>query len=321
MSARVEKRLAIVGAPRAVDPYLDALRDFPELVLDAVVEPDPNRVVRPELRRAQRFDDVGDMIHDRAVPDVALLATPPGDHFDEAQALLRAGADLLVLAPLATRSVEAEGLIELAERAGRELTTAIPARVSPAIQSARRTVTGGSIGRLCYLEVSLSEKRDPRASWRGDPARSGGGVWMQLGAEALDIAELLGGPVQRLRMLDQRERQGAGVEDEVCVECDHGDGLVSRLCLSWNGERSDPIARLFGDGGELLIGRTQAVVRSQDEHRVCGPGYDRREACRALLAEHLRRRCSLYPPVDTGPATVGWIEAAYHSLRDQRWQP
>ena len=142
---------------------------------------------------------------------------------------------------------------------------------------------------------------------------------MQLGPQALDLAQMLAGRVERVRMLELSTQQGAGVDDEVWVECDHGDDRRSRLRLSWNEQRTDPIAHCVGETGELLVGPSQTILRRDSEDRVWGPGFDLRDACRSQIAEHLRRRCSLNPPIDSGPETVAWIEAAYRSLRDQRW--
>ena len=319
MSARVEKRLGVVGLPQAARRYLEVLGDFPELVPYALVIDE--EVSPPEpLHSARRFASVEDMIRYRSLPDIALVCTPPAEHLADGEALLRAGVDLLILAPLATCFDDAERLVDCAERSGRELTTAGPGRLSPALLAARMALDEGVLGDLHHVAATLSEKRDPRASWRGDPTRSGGGVWMQLGPEAIDTVETLAGPIERIRMLSLEERQGAGVEDEVEVECDHGGERRSRIRLSWNEERPDPVAHCFGDLGELLVGRSQTVLRREAGDEVCGAGDERRAACREQLSEHLRRRCSLHPPLDTGPVTVAWIEAAYHSLRDQRWQ-
>jgi predicted dehydrogenase len=317
VSARVEKRFAVVGSLHAARFFLDVLPEFPELLLDAVVSPQAHEPgFTPRVRRFQSLDD---LIRYRALPDVALLCTPPGDHLEAGLSLLRVGADLVVLPPLATRFEDAERLLEFAERAGRELTTAIPSRLSPALLGARVELDSGRLGSLHYVGVSLSDMCDPRASGRSDPERSGGGVWMQLGPQALDIVELLAGPVERVRMLESHSKQGAGVEDEVRVECDHGAGRRSRIALSWNERWTDPIAHCVGDDAELLVGDSQTIVRRNGRDRRCGPGYDPRDACRALLSEHLRRRCSLEPPIDTGPETVAWLESAYHTLGTERW--
>ena len=319
MSATVEKRIALIGACRSSHRYLDAARDFPELVPAALVDARGAALARTAFADLPHYGSLAEMLR-AGVPDVAIVCCPPGDHLAACSPLLRAGVDLLVEAPLATQHAEAEQLLELAERTGRELTTATPFRVAPALERTRVLLAAGAIGRLRRVEASLADKRSPRGSWREDPVRAGGGVWMQLGPDAIDLLSAAAGPVQRIRTTRLGERQGSGVEDEALVETEHRHGVVGSASVSWNSERTRPLLHCSGDEGELLVGDTQTILRRATGDQVVGPGVDPRDACVASLTEHLRRRCALHPPADTGADTVRWIEAAYQSSRDQAWR-
>jgi len=78
-------------------------------------------------------------------------------------------------------------------------------------------------------------------------------VLLELGGDALEIAERIAGPLQRIQLAESANAQGAEVEDEVRVETDHGDGLLASLRLSWNDSTARPIARCIGDRGEISI--------------------------------------------------------------------
>lgn len=320
MSATVEKRLALVGTGTAAARYIEVLPGFPELVPCGVVEPDSRASAQSPFHELRHFERVHELLRRGLIPDIAIVCTPPGDHVDDVLPLLQAGVDVIVHPPLASRPLEAEHLLEMAECAGRELTTATPERLSACLRSAADVVRSGRIGPLRQVECTLSTKCDARSGWHRDPTRSGGGVWMQLGARAIDVLEHFLGPIQRIRILELRERQGAGVEDEVVAETDHGEAGLGRVRVSWNEQLSSPLARLVGELGELALGSTQVILRADDGETVLCPGYDEREAYAAVLREHLRRRCIIDPPIDSGPDTVSWIEAAYRSVRDQRWQ-
>ncbi len=319
MSATVEKRIAVIGACRSSRRYLDAARDFPELVPAALVDAHGGALARTAFAELPHYGSVAEMLR-AGVPDVAIVCCPPGDHLAACSPMLRAGVDLLVEAPLAPRHEEAEQLLELAERTGRELTTATPLRLAPALERARVLLAAGAIGKLRRVEAALADKRTPGGSWRADPVRSGGGVWMQLGPGAIDLLSVAAGPVERIRMTHQAERQGCGVEDEAVVETGHRDGIVGSASVSWNAERTLPLLHCSGDEGELLVGHTQIILRRSTGDQVVGPGVDSREACVASLTEHLRRRCALHPPAETGADTVRWIQAAYQSSRDGAWR-
>jgi predicted dehydrogenase len=319
MSATVEKSFALIGACRSSRRYLDAARDLPELSASALVDAHGGALARTAFAELPHYATVAEMLR-AGVPDVAIVCCPPGDRMAVCGPLLRAGVDLLVEAPLATRASEAEELLELAERTGRELTTAIPMRLAPAVERVRVLLEAGAVGTLRRVEVNLANKRSPRGSWRADPARAGGGVWMQLGPEALDLLSVAAGPVQGIRMCYLGEQQGCDVEDEAKVETEHRGGVAGSARVSWNGERTLPLLQCSGDEGELLVGDTQTILRRDTGDLVVGPGLDQREACVATLTEHLRRRCSLHTPIETGADTVQWIEAAYQSFRDQAWR-
>jgi predicted dehydrogenase len=261
MPAVLVKSIALVGAGRAARSWLELLPEFPEMSLVAAVDPDADRM---RGIRARGFASVAAMLDAGCVPRIALLCTPPSLHLELAEPLLRAGVDVLVEPPLATTPADADRIAEISERVDRCAVTCARLRSATAIAAARLRIGAGSIGRLCAVEVSLGEKRDAREGWRGDPALSGGGVWMELGPDALDAVEALAGPVRRIRVLDVATRQGADVEDEVRVETAHDGGVVGVLRVSWNDIPARPIARCVGDRGEIVLGSAQTVLRSED---------------------------------------------------------
>lgn len=320
MSAVAQKDVAILGLGEAAEPYLDALDSFPELRLIATVDPveRPERASLPEDSVA--FRSVEQMLHNRRVPDIAVICAPPATHADLAIPLLHAGVDLLIESPLATTPDDADWIDATAERLNRVLVTAAPFRASLAVLEAKVAIAAGRIGNLLGVEAVLSAKRDASQGWRSDPMLSGGGVWMDLGPGALDVVEALIGPIERIRMLECRQEQSGGVEDEAVVETSHGSRGSARILLSWNKKLVEPIARCVGSSGEILIGWSQAVLRSGGRDQVLSSGHDQATACRALLTGLLRRRLSPDPAADHGALAVSWIHAAYRSLRDKAWQ-
>jgi predicted dehydrogenase len=320
MSAVAEKKLAIVGLGAASRPYLEALEVFPELRLVAAIEPDARRRRAHAGRGTRIFESVADLLRYRAVPDLAIVCSPSATHTETSVALLRAGSDLLVESPLATTPHDADCIESAAERLGRVLVTAAPFRSSLAVVEARNAIAAGRIGRLQGIQATLASKRDAGDGWRADPSLSGGGVWMELGPAALDVAEALAGSTERIRMIVCAQRQGAGIEDEVVVETHHTDDVIARMHLNWNRETTVPIARCIGDRGEILIGWTQTVLRTSETSEAISVGHDETALCQAIIADALRRRLDSDPPIDHGAQAVAWIHAAYRSLRDRSWQ-
>ena len=318
MPAVLDKTLALVGAGRAGRDWLEILPEFPEITLAAAVDPDAER-----LRgvRARGFASVAAMLDAGLVPRVAILCTPPSLHLDLIEPMLRAGVDVLVEPPLATTPADADRIAELAERSDRCATTATRLRTASAVAAARTRISGGAIGRLCAVEISLGVKRDAREGWRGDPALSGGGAWMELGPDALDAVEAFAGPVRRIRVLESASLQRADVEDEVRVETEHDGGVLGILRVSWNDQASRPIARCVGDRGEITLGRAQTVLRSEDGgEEILAGALDSSTALATVLNDFLRECRGRERRVDSGAQTLAWIHAGYRSVATRRWE-
>ena len=301
MSALKEKQIAIIGTGEPATVYREVLADFPELALHA------------------QIDSADALLLNGRVPHLAVICTPPARHLEEVRPLLHAGVDVLVECPLAATRADAEEITSIAERLGRTAMTADKFRVFEAVREARRLIDAGRIGRLVYVEATRAGKLDATSGWYGDPDSSGGGVWMGYGPDALDVVEMLAGPVEQIRMWKEH-RQGGVSEDEVRVETDHGSGLVSRIELSWNREVPAPIARCVGERGEILVGWAQSVLSTERGRETFADGYDEREVRRALLGRFLRERRRSEPVEDRGGQALGWIEAAYRSLDSERWE-
>jgi predicted dehydrogenase len=321
MSAVSLKTLALVGHGAAAREWIAAAAELPELELSAGVDPDPDQRAPLAARGLRTFESVAELLTSTCAPDVAILCTPPAHRLETAEPLLRAGVDLLIEPPLATVPDHADRIAELSERIDRIALTIGRFRGHGGVTAAAARIAAGDIGRLCTLEISLGEKRDAREGWRGDPALSGGGVWLELGGDALEVAEALAGPLRRLHMTESSFVQGGEVEDEVRVETDHGGGLFATLRLSWNPASARPIARCIGDRGEISVGWAQtSLVREDGSRTVLAGAHDPHAARVAVLRDFLRERRSPERRVDSGAQSLGWLHAAYRSASSGRFE-
>jgi predicted dehydrogenase len=319
VSAVAAKRLAIIGLGRIAASYRDVLDEVPELELAAIVEPEPQRATEARREGLAVFPSVDEMLGSFGAPHVAIVCTPPVSHYEVAQPLLHAGVDLLIEKPLAPTPEEADRISETAERLGRTIMTAAKFRVTEALRETRRLIEEGRVGRLVYIENTFSGKLDPNASWHGDPTISGGGVWMDNGPHSIDVIETLVGPIERIRMLEEKRLQQTAVEDEIRAEAEHAGGILSNIHLSWNDQIAAPIARVVGTEAEILVGWAQTLVRADGRDEIVAGGYDKRYAFRALLERFLSRRLKAQES-DHGAQSVAWIHAGYRSLGSRDWE-
>src|SRR5262249_836245 len=131
---------------------------------------------------------------------------------------------------------------------------------------------------------------------------AGGGVLMDLGPAALELAEQLAGPLQQIRVVDADRLQRSEVEDRVLLETAHRGGATTAIQLTWNDGDARPRARCRSGQAEVLLTETDPDGRA------------------ALLRELLARRLERDAIFDEGARTLGWLHAAYRSRELGRWQ-
>jgi predicted dehydrogenase len=127
----------------------------PELDFWGLCEMNPERVGKfasryPDARTCASFDEV---LADPAV-DAVSIATPPATHYALVKQALEAGKHVLVEKPLATSTVEAEFLLELAKRKGLVLMPGHTFLYSPPVNKVRDLIVSGELGEIYFITSS-----------------------------------------------------------------------------------------------------------------------------------------------------------------------
>jgi predicted dehydrogenase len=129
---------------------------------------------------------------------VAIVA-PDDAHHAIATAALAAHLPVLCEKPLARTVAEAAELARRAEAAGVATKMGFGFRYSPALRRLAELVAEGHVGRPHTLTLASQNAQfmDPAAPlhWKMERARAGGGVFVEYGVHALDLARWLGGEV------------------------------------------------------------------------------------------------------------------------------
>lgn len=185
--------------------------------------------------------------------DAVVIATPSALHEEYATAALRAGKYVLCEKPLALTADGVERLLAV-PGARERLLVAMNQRFRPDAQALRSFVAGGELGEILYLKAGWLTRGSARSrrSWRQRKAISGGGAFMDLGVQMLDLALWLqGAPApQRVSAQMHRERDGE-VEDAAVVMVRLSGGGVIVLEVNWNlrGDRDRQFLHVVGSSG------------------------------------------------------------------------
>jgi predicted dehydrogenase len=106
-------------------------------------------LARPDLRV---FEDAEEVLM-RPDLDAVVIATPVATHFPLARTALSAGKHVLVEKPISATSAEAEELTALAARINRTLMVDHTFLFTGAVQTIKRTVDSGQLGKICYFDT------------------------------------------------------------------------------------------------------------------------------------------------------------------------
>ena len=192
--------------------------------------------------------------------DAVALCTPNHVHRPQAEAAFEAGLDVLVEKPIANTVADGLALAEAAEQAGRVLMVGHNMRFGAAVRWGHGLIASGRLGRIVSAEFHFSSDtalRLPVGSWRLHPERCPLLPMMQLGVHAVDLAQVLVGPVRSVSARARAVTTPAGVVDSVAalVEIEGGalGTVVSNYC--------SPVAfRFHVAGTEGALDGTPLVV-------------------------------------------------------------
>jgi predicted dehydrogenase len=228
-------RVAVIGGGFGQQVHVPAFRlderARVELLCLSTVERARERADRLGVPRAS--GDWRAVVADPQI-DVVALSVPPALQAEMAIAAARAGKHLLAEKPLALTAIEGETIVEALRSAGRIGAIDFEFRELPAWLRARQLLGEGAIGRVkqVYVEwrVETFAYRDPRPSWKRDPA-AGGGTLNLFASHTVDALAWMLGPIERVAARLISPVPGAA-EARVDAWLSAGDGTPVSLSIA-----------------------------------------------------------------------------------------
>jgi predicted dehydrogenase len=241
--------VALVGCGNISAQYLASLPQLSNLRLVSVtdaVEAAAERVAAEQGVPARSLEDV---LADPEV-DLVLNLTPPQLHAPLTIAALEAGKHVYLEKPFAVGADEATQMLAAAERSGRRIGSAPDTVLGIGIQTARRLIDDGQIGRpVAATAFMMSPGHE---GWHPNPGfyyLRGGGPLLDMGVYYLTALVTLLGPIAEVsamssRMRTERKVPDAGprageilpveVDTYVAATLRHDSGVISTLIVSFD---------------------------------------------------------------------------------------
>jgi predicted dehydrogenase len=185
-----------------------------------------------ELARATgaRLSTFDDLVAER-LGDIAIVATPPASHVDDAIRLLEAGYQVVVEAPIACSLADADRLIDAEQRVGRQVLYSEHLVASPVVDGLLADVAG--IGALTHLSARAIQAPP---TWRTASGQEwGGGALFDLGVHPVGVAlrtamEADAGPPELLTAVIT---DASTDREHATVRLHFAAGLVATIVVGW----------------------------------------------------------------------------------------
>lgn len=293
MSRRGPVGVGVVGCGNISNEYLRTMAGLPDLQLVGVADLDRSRAEAQAAKYGISF--AGGTVELLARDDVELIVnlTIPAAHAEVGRQAITAGKHVWTEKPIATDRASARALLEAAAAAGLVVGCAPDTVLGPGIQTARRLVERGDIGKP-LVALALMQNPGPDL-WHPDPTflyAAGAGPLFDLGPYYLTALVLLLGSVTRVaalgaRSLDTRVvRKGprAGVEfavevpTHVAALAEFESGATATIVLSFESPLRRTLIEITGSDATLEVTDPNEFG---GDLRIVAAGYSRRKVVRA----------------------------------------
>lgn len=230
--------------------------------------------------------------------DGLVIATPSGQHAQQAIMALTRGLAVFCQKPLAATAGEAMRVVAAARALDRLLEVDFCYRTLAGVPELARLVRGGELGEVFAADLTFHNAYGPDKSWFYDRRQAGGGCVMDLG---IHLVDLLLWTLDFPEVVEVRSRLYAegkplveaqsALEDYAAAELQLASGAVARLACSWRlpaGRDAVIEAAFYGTRGAAIL------------RNVNGSFYD-------FTVEHCegtRRRLLAAPPDEWGGRAV-----------------
>ncbi len=191
--------IAIVGAGRVAQHYASILLSGEVKNFLIVGVCDMKKELSESLSKilkCKSYNNLSLMLEDQN-PDLTIILTPSGMHYEHVMQSLNYGSNVLVEKPPAMRVEHIVEMNNLAKKKNKTISVAYQNRLNPAIQALRNVIIKGRLGKITTATIRLRwcryqdyYKDDWHGTWLND-----GGVINQQAIHHIDALNWLIGPV------------------------------------------------------------------------------------------------------------------------------
>ncbi len=268
-------KIGMIGCGGIMRPHVDGWKkvtDRAQVVAMADVSPEAIAVRQAQLgTEVEKYSDFMQLLANPEI-DAVDIALPHYLHRDAIVAAAEAGKHLMTEKPLCLTMDEANDIRDALKKSGIVMMAGHNQLFFPSMLKAKQMLLDGALGKVYMIHsFDCSERQTPLAldkttwgkpvdvtanwGWRSDPAKMGGGEYIDTGYHPTYRLLFLAGqmPTQVSAMMGSY-RLGLNEEDTANVMVKFADGVMGNVLTSWaiNSPGSRPILfSVAGEGGQI----------------------------------------------------------------------
>jgi len=218
-------KAAVIGVGSMGKNHARVYTELPEATLVGVADADASTASNVAARLGARsYSDYRKLLEVEK-PDAVTIAVPTALHFEVAKTAMEAGAHVLVEKPIAATLDEGRCLIELANSLKRKLMVGHIVRFNPAIQTLKKKLDAGDLGRIFQI---VCRRVGPFPARIRDV-----GVVIDLAPHDVDLMRFLTGMEPVRLFAETEQRIHTAHEDLILALLRFPDGVTGTLEINW----------------------------------------------------------------------------------------
>jgi predicted dehydrogenase len=323
---RKSYKFVLIGCGRVGYAYATVINSHPEMTLAAVVDVNPESAhAFGNSFRCSAYTSLDDYFAANNPSDCGVVCAPSSEHSSITSALLQRQINVLCEQPFALDCASAERMVDVSRTYGVSLMMGSRFRFVPDIIHARGLIQAGILGQVLEFEADFRDPVDMRNRWNIRNDISGGGVLIDSGCSAVDLARYFFGPISGVRAEEGCRVQSEDVEDTVRLAIRTASNVLGTVHLSWTLKNpGDDYLRIYGTQGNLCIGWRKSMYRPHGtmDWINFGEGYNTQKALTLQTGHFVNVIVGEEIPeisADDELESVRTIQTAYQSLHTGRF--
>lgn len=248
------------------DQYVREIREHPESDISVVWDEDAQRGAAWAADLGVPFEPDLHGVFERDDVDAISVTTPTSMHPEVMVAAANAGKHIFTEKVLATSTADAHRIARAVEDAGVQFCISFPRRTIPAALYAKQAAEQGLFGDITAMRIRIAHDgavRDWLPAHFYDPATTGGGAMMDLGAHGMYLCRwLLGKPARIVSVFNTVT--GRAVDDNTVSVIEFANGAIAVNETSFTSFGGAYTLEIDGtEGGYRMLSPGDVQVRSK----------------------------------------------------------